>query len=67
MSRRACLLVLALATGCAGDRERREPADTTLRSGDRVTIYDAGVEAYRAKDFARARALWQRAAERGET
>ena len=37
-----------------------------LQSTDTVTVYNAGVEAYRAKQYEKARALWRHAADLGD-
>ncbi len=54
-------VVLTIA-GC--DRARppdARDADRLLRSSDRIAVYDAGVAAYRAKDYALARRFWRQA------
>jgi hypothetical protein len=56
-----------LVLACA----RAEPAPSTsdaalMRSGDPAAVHDGGVAAYRAKDYARARRLWRRAADLGD-
>lgn len=57
-------VLFALATGaCVGGHDRPSVLDTLLVSTDSVAVYDAGVEAYRAKRFEVARALWRRAAD----
>jgi TPR repeat protein len=61
--------VLLIAAVVACRRAESTPASdlgALLRSTDRVAVYDAGVAAYRAKDYAVARRLWERASELGD-
>ena len=61
------LLVLLFASACGrDDRPTAESVDAVLHSRDRVAVYDAGVDAYRRKDYGVARELWQRALALGD-
>jgi TPR repeat protein len=51
-------------SACGSPREANtDSVAVTLLSSDTETVYNAGVDAYRAKRFALARALWRRAAD----
>ena len=63
----SALLLLLFAPSCWRNDDRS--ADSTavlLHSTDRVAVYDAGVDAYRRKEYAAARELWQHAVELGD-
>jgi TPR repeat protein len=61
-----CGLLILTQTGCAS--RRSAPVDSTaiLTSIDRVAVYDAGVDAFRAKRYDLARRYWKRAIELGD-
>jgi TPR repeat protein len=59
--------LILLTFGC----QRKDGAATDsvallLHSRDRIAVYDAGVDAYRRKEYRTARELWQRALELGD-
>ena len=58
-----CLLLFGAATCTESPKPSSGRIDSLLASTDSVAIYDAGVEAYRAKDYAAARRLWSRGIE----
>lgn len=59
------MIVAGLA--CSSDRAGTDvKVAQLLLSSDRVAVYDAGVAAYRRKEYSTARRLWRRAAELGD-
>src|SRR5437763_5595580 len=61
------IVLVVTGVACSSDRAA---ADTKvaqlLRSSDRMAVYDAGVVAYRRKEYPAARRLWRHAAELGD-
>jgi hypothetical protein len=51
---------------CAPSTDGPDHVELLLQSTDRVAIYDAGVRAFRTRNFVNARALWRRAADLGD-
>lgn len=66
--RRLTVVALCPAAGLSLACRKHAPAaevEAALRSTDTVAVYNAGVDAYRARDFALARVLWRHAADLG--
>ena len=67
--RRAGILIgmlFVIAPSCSRSRAPgADRIDSLVASTDSIAIYNAGVDAFRAKDYAVARVLWRRAADLG--
>lgn len=61
------LLVCIVLAACGrGGAQAADGTDALLLSSDRVAVYNAGVDAYRAKRYDVARRLWRRASDLGD-
>jgi len=58
--------LILIQTGCASRRSPPVDSVAILTSTYRVAVYDAGVDAFRAKRYGLARRYWERAIELGD-
>lgn len=64
--RRLATVAAALFASCRGGDRAAAASDSLLHSTDSVAVYDAGVEAFKRKDYASARRFWKHAMELGD-